>query len=262
MNEAEGYPSNTDEAQKVKDLERTVEGMSAGINAILDRLDGPSYQGSPPLARLSGMAQVSPVEPQVNSQTRASVQPNQSQTVPPVSPAVEMQPTEKVVTLADGRKVKVPLTLGPATTESQAPVMEQIQEAPLIEQPDNSGGSGWDDVVEAVKEPTKPVVDLKAERTATLVTNVYEFMKANDPHRFFRRQLSGIHRHLGYNGWSKDLQKDFDARFQALLGDSVMVTNVCRKVMDMEFGHILGAKHVTSMCVATAGFLAFALCGT
>lgn len=256
MNEEAGYPSNLDEAQKVMELEGKVEQMSAGISAILDRLGGQSSPTSPPSVARSGTVLVSPGGLPTKSPTPTYELPNQSRTGLTVSPDAVQQPTptEKVVTLADGRKVKVPLTLGPAT--------EQSQEAPLIEQPDNSGSDNWDDVVEAVQEPTKLEVNPKAERTATLVTNVYEFMKANDTHRFFRRQLSGIHRHLGYNGWSKDLQKDFDARFQALLGDSVMVTNVCRKVMDMEFGHILGAKHVTSMCVATAGFLAFALCGT
>jgi len=94
-----------------------------------------------------------------------------------------------------------------------------------------------------------------------LVGEVYTFMKSADCHRFFRRHLSTVHRHVGYSGRTPELKKEFDERFQGFLNDGVFVTNVCQKVVDMEFGMAIGAKHVTSMVVCTAGFTAFALCG-
>jgi hypothetical protein len=111
-------------------------------------------------------------------------------------------------------------------------------------------------------EPEVAPPDPKLAQTQQLVQDVNDFMRANDVHRFWRRHLGQkVHRHVGYNGWPKKLQAEFDTRFKSFLSDPQFVTSVCRKVIDMEMGHVLGAKWVTSFLVSTAGFTAFALCG-
>jgi len=68
MNEAQGYPSNLDEAEKVKELESKVTEMSQGISAILSHLQGnpptaPQNSPSPSEGMLFPASTVSPARP-------------------------------------------------------------------------------------------------------------------------------------------------------------------------------------------------------
>lgn len=124
----------------------------------------------------------------------------------------------------------------------------------------------WDEAIavvpEVVSENTENRPDPKLEKIANMVLQVNEFMASRDVHRDWRRLLAGhIHRHVGYSGWPKPLQAEFDARFKSYLSDSGFVTSVCRKVHDMDMGYALGVKPVVSFLVASAGFTAFTMIG-
>jgi hypothetical protein len=261
MNEAQGYPSNLDEAAKVKELEGKVSNIEAGIGAILQHLQG--GQSSPastqPPAETGGnpvSLAVSPTPPQPPTVTP----PSPSLIEEPESPEQESkQPKLREVTLRDGRKVTLPPapSLGPATEHTAPPQ----QEEEIVEEPD-AVEDDWDEQIVVVPEPEAPKADPKVEKVMHLVQEVNEFLQANDSHRFFVRHLGRhVHRHVGYHGWPQAMQGEFDARFKGFLSDPQFVSSICRKVIDMDMGHALGVKHVVSLLCATAGFTAFALIG-
>ena len=156
------------------------------------------------------------------------------------------------------------MSLGPATDQPQAPVI-------LEDLNDDNFTDGWDDPIAVVPEAKQdePSKDFKRDeeamkvvRVQQLVQDVNGFMQTNDVHRYWRRHLSqNLHRHVGYSGWPKELQKEFDERFKGFLQDPQFVSSICRKIISMELGHALGLKWVVSFLVATAGFTTFALVG-
>lgn len=280
MNEREGYPSNLDEAQKVKDLGIKVQNIETGISQILSHLGANQSsasrnvaQSSPPNLPQSGPTGGNPASPAASP----TLTPAPSAIVPLPNPpsTVSGESTElenkqlplRQVTLKDGRKISVPqasppaMSLGPATETVEPPT--QVEEDKL--RPGDNDGWG-DNPIAVVPQPEpeaeEPKVDPKLAQTQQLVQDVNDFMRANDVHRFWRRHLAqNVHRHVGYNGWPKKLQAEFDVRFKGFLSDPQFVTSVCRKIISMELGHVLGAKQITSFLVATAGFTAFALIG-
>lgn len=265
-NEQAGYPSNLDEAQKVKDLESKVQNIESGIGRILSHLSGQSSPASTPSSVSTGGNQVypegspDPVETQAAiASQRNPASTGSSESTPPES----RQPKLRQVTLKDGRKISLPQPSPPAMS------LGPIAEAVPPEKHEMVGADGvddWDDespvVAVAESDLKEAVPDPKLARTQQLVQDVNDFMRANDVHRFWRRHLGQkVHRHVGYAGWPKAIQMEFDTRFKGFLSDPQFVTSVCRKVMDMEMGHALGAKWVAGLLVVTAGFTAWALCG-
>lgn len=272
MNENAGYPSNLEEADKVKELEGKVTNIEAGISQILSHLGGQSSPASPVSNAPTGGNPVSPV-------AAPTPTPGQSVTVTPPSPnSIEpdastepdnRQPKQRQVTLKDGRKISVPDVASQVTPMSLGPATGVQEQPPTQLEEDSFEGEAdpWDDPIAVVPEPDEPVpaappVDPNLEKVQNLVQEVNQFMQTNDVHRFWRRHISrNLHRHLGYNGWPKALQVEFNTRFQGFLQDPVFVSRCCEKVISMELGHALGVKWVVSFLVATAGFTAFALCG-
>jgi hypothetical protein len=296
MNEDQGYPSNLDEANKVKALDQKIAGVDAKLDAIIAAISPPRL-GANPTSAAKNAAQSSLVSPPVNGPTGgnqvspAAVQiptPEASVTVPPPNhPSIassglkepeNKQPLLRQVTLNNGKIVSVPQTsrrsmsLGSAT-ETPPPLNQfLVEEARRAEELDLSdpkwddNPSDWDEPLAVVPDPEpEPKKSVDAQRLVKLqqlVQDVNGFMQASDTHRFWRRHIGQkIHRNVGYNGWPKKLQVEFDERFKNFLQDPQFVTSVCRKVMSMEMGHGLGAKQVASLLVATAGFIAFGLCG-
>lgn len=268
-NEKQGYPSNMEEAGKIQELESKMEEMSVGIGQILSRLSGQSSPekleqsvqtgGSP--ASLAGVLIVTP------DRSGTVIQPSPPSIVSSESSEPESrQPKLRQVTLKSGRVISVPQTsnqamnLGPAT-DQESPTT-RVEEA--LESAGDLSGDEWDDdPIAVVPEQEKlPVADPKVKQVMQLVQDVNQFLQANDVHRFWRRTLSAnMHRHVGYSGWPKGLQVEFDKRFQGFLSDPTFVSATCRKMIGMEMGYALGVKKAASFLVAVAGYTAFALCG-
>ncbi len=276
MNEDQGYPSNLDEAEKVKSLESKIQGLDAKLDAIVAAVqaprtsrvqDDPSSLASPESNEPTGGNPVFPAEPRTLGPLATALQPSPNSTVSSESKELEnKQPKLRQVTLKDGRKISVPVATSPATPMSVGPATDQPRPPTQLEEENLSPGDNWDDPVAVVPkaEPEAPpdIISQRLGQTQQLVQDVNAFIQTHDVHRFWRRHLSqNIHRHVGYNGWPKELQTEFDNRFKGFLQDPQFVTSVCRKVIDMELGHALGVKWVVSFLVATAGFTSFALCG-
>lgn len=278
MNEATGYPSNIDDAEKVKELEGKVTNIEVGISQILSHLGGQSSPANPVSSVPIGGNPVSPV-------AAPTPMPDQSVTVsPPSPPSIDFNESNepdnrpqklRQVTLKDGRKISVPAAASQVTPMSLGPVagVQEQPPTPLDDPGKASLGMGvttmedpWDDPVAVMPDeepvPAAPPVDPNVALTAQLVQDVNGFMQTNDVHRFWRRHISqNLHRHVGYNGWPKDLQAEFDTRFKGFLMDPVFVSSCCKKIISMELGHALGVKWVVAFLVASAGFTAFTLCG-
>ena len=246
MDEEQGYPSDRDEAAKVKELEGKVAKIETGIEAILGHLEKRAGDPAP---------SVSPSDPGPEQ----SPPPGQLRYVPP-SPSPTDSPESNVrsVTLKDGRTIKVPLSLGPATVSEAPQKPEVVTETPVSVEGEVDD---WDSVVEVLEAPQEPGNDPRVERVQLLVTEVFDFMRTNDPHRFWRRHLVKIHRHVGYNSWAKPLRDEFDKRFAGFLNDGSFVTKIIEKIVDMEFGSAIAGKWAASLVVAAAGFTALTLCG-
>lgn len=250
MNEKEGYPSSLNEAKKVKELESKVANIETGIQSILSHLSG---QSSPEPTRQRGQSggnQQFPAVPPtlIQGQSETAKQRSQPSTNSDESTQQESEQRRfRKVTLKDGRTVSVPQTSSPAT--SLGPASNDVEE------------DDWS-ITEKVQKPEEPKNDPKLERAQKLFEDVVSFLQANDAHKFWRRHVANsLHRHLGYTGWSRELQQEFDEKFQGFLNDPTFVSSICRKIADMEMGYAISEKNAASFVVATAGFTALALCG-
>ncbi len=273
MNEDQGYPSNLEEANKTKELENRVAGMETGINQILVHLqNGPVAPSSPPSPPLSVPIGGSPASPGVLTMPSPvpmpiAPQPNPSPSTPIASPVPVPKPQpRRQVTLSDGRKITEP---GPASPMSLGPAVGVQEQPPTqLEAEDFEDADEWGDAQITDPQQEEEIVeeiDVEQSRKAAhllkvqqLVQEVNAFMAGNDVHRFWRRHVANsLHRNIGYNGWPKQLQVDFDARFKGFLEDPVFISSLCDKIAGFELGHALGVKHVVAFIVAAAGFTAF-----
>ena len=266
-NEKRGYPSNLEEAEKVQELEGKVLNIEVGISQILSRLSG---QSSPEKTPLSGTTGGNPESPVVPTTPQPEVFETAKQPSPLLNDSSESNEPEskqqrlRQVTLRSGKKISIPTILAQATNLGQTSDQEAPLAKPEIDLPENFGDAAWDDdpiaVVPEVEKP--PAEDPKVKQVMNLVQEVNSFLATNDVHRFWRRTLStGMHRHVGYSGWNKELQVEFNKRFEGFLKDPVFVSSICKKVIGMEMGYALGVKKAASFLVAVAGYTAFAMCG-
>jgi hypothetical protein len=281
MNEREGLPSNLDEAQRVKELEGNMQRMEQMITGMMEMMsrnaiDTPSSPVPSTPNVPTGGHQEFPDVVQIPPSTPQYEQPSQS---PTGSTVCDESKRPQIRITEDGRKVALrpkpqqetvttpnvpPVTLGATGNQSLMEMYQNRDSNPqpaISEEPDVNGGDLWsDDVLEQPEE--EPVQnDPKLIQTQAMLEGALQYLRANDVHRYFRRSLTGIHRHLGYSGWDKELQGEFDARFHAFLNDPVFVANSCQKLMRMEYGRMLGAKQVASFIVTLAGYTAFTMCG-
>lgn len=156
------------------------------------------------------------------------------------------------------------MSLGPATGVQEQPPT-QLEDKDFLEDDPSVEDDDWGDQISVIPEKPQvadPPPDPKIAQVVNLVQEVNGFMQGNDVHRFWRRHISrSLHRHIGYNGWPKVLQKEFDERFKEFLSDPQFISSICKKIISMELGHALGVKHVVAFITATAGFTAFTLIG-
>lgn len=269
MNEENGYPSSLKEVEKVQELESKMESMEAGISQILSHLNGQSSQVNQVLRESIGgnLESLAGVPTPMPEAYETAIQQSQaSNDLNELSEPVNKQPRLRQVTLKDGRKISVPDITPPANPMSLGPAAG-VQEAPPNQFEDQTPDMEdlWDNPIAVIPKDElvpAPTADPILEKVQMLVQEVNQFMQTNDIHRFWRRHLSNnLHRHVGYNGWPRKLQTEFDTRFKGFLQDPQFVTSICRKIIQMEMGYALGVKHVVSFMVSTAGFTAFALCG-
>ena len=244
MREKMGLPSRASEAERVQTLESKVEKIETGISQILSHLTNPGGATPTPVIQPAREIPIpTPVLPKESAQ----------QTLPQELP---QQP--KTVTLKSGKKVLIPTIQRQALNLGSTP--EEIVTTPGPEEDDL-----WteDQIVAQVEVPEEePVEDPRLVQLQKLVEDTINFLKTHDPHRVWRKHLSThLHRQVGYSGWSKKLQGEFDKRFQSFLSDPQMITTTCRKVLEMELGAAVGVQWVATMLVMAAGWAAFAMCG-
>jgi len=268
MREKMGLPSNVSEAERVQTLESKVEKIETGISQILSHLMNPG--GATPTPSPTPVVQ----DPAGLRVTHMNEAPS-----PPPTPLPESPPQPKTVTLKSGKRVLIPtiqrqaLNLGSTPEEIvKTPDREEFTvpkghplsgKGPEDLEPEEYGLWTEDQIVAQVEVPEEePVEDPRLVQLQKLVDDVIGFLKAHDPHKVWRKHLSThLHRQVGYSGWSKKLQAEFDKRFQSFLSDPQMITTTCRKVLEMELGAVVGVQWVATMLVMAAGWAAFAMCG-
>jgi len=277
MREKMGLPSNASEAERVQTLESKVEKIETGISQILSHLTNPGgTTPTPPTCAIPSSAPSLTPMPVLTQAEEEAIQ--RAETPLPTSPQESPQ-QPKTVTLKSGKKVLIPtiqrqaLNLG-STPEEIVTTPDRVEftvpkEHPLSGkgpedlEPEEDGLWTEDQIVAQVEVPEEePVEDPRLVQLQKLVDDVIGFLKAHDPHKVWRKHLSThLHRQVGYSGWSKKLQAEFDKRFQSFLSDPQMITTTCRKVLEMELGAAVGVQWVATMLVMAAGWAAFAMCG-
>ena len=273
MNENHGYPSNLDEASKVKQMEGDLAEMKGMLRQIAGSLGGSqndvpsSPESTVPNGRSGGTPEFLAGHPVSTPKQSVTAKPQNHPLTDSVgSPEPKSKPPPpRQVTLSSGKIVTVPqltstqaMNLGPATNSPSG-------ESPPNAEPltDEEFETSIDDLFAVVPQTgAEPDADPRLEQVANMVLQVNEFLGSRDVHRDFRRLIaSHIHRHLGYSGWPADMKSEFDTHFKSYLSDSGFVTSICKKVYDMDMGYALGVKPVVSLLVASAGFTAFTMIG-
>ena len=284
MNERAGYPSNLDEAEKVKKLEVDVQHIQAGIQQILLAMSGgiqptPPQPSFPPVLKLHP----TPTSPVLDPDPVGNFQePNTGlgfvgmSEQQPRSPTVSELSTplvQKTVRLSNGRVMQVGqnptaaarnlaqtnLSMGP--TDNPTDSLPAFDPTLMIEQPDTSRENGdlW------VEEPPEPIPfknDPKMEKLELTISRVTKFLNTRDPHLFFRRVLPKcVNRQVGYSAWPPKLKAQFDSHFKTLLSDPVFIRGQVATALSFEFGYGLSEQKIGELLVLSAGFLAFSLAG-
>jgi hypothetical protein len=262
MREDQGYPSSEVEAAKVQALETRVAGIETGIQNILQAIQGGTAapQAPPKSAHPLGFS------PEVQDAVSRTVRGAGQQAGKAVVESFRTKPKplpKRTITLPNGRVVEVarPQPIPPAVKDEtpQSPVSRQpVSLGPvgesIVEEPEDPWGGDDDPFVEAAP------VDTKLQKLQELTENVVRFMQTHDTHLCWRRLLKNkMHKRLAYECWPPELKSEADKRMAGYLNDAQFVTSICRKVLEMDDGYILGVEHVASFVVACAGFLAFAL---
>jgi hypothetical protein len=248
MNEAQGLPSNLDEASRVVELEAKLARMEALLSG--GTRPAPPPVQSPPILNPSPI----PLSPDIrNPQTLPeSVMSLQPPPIPgPLVPSLNDSESStalkrRVVKLSNGQTMEVaPVSMGP-TVEQE-----------LVEQP---GEVSTEDLWVEEPEPIKN--DPKVEKLAWMIGEVVKFLRDRDPLLFFRRVLpKTVSRQVGYSAWPKGLQERFCVHFKTLLTDPVFIKSQVATALSFEFGHGLSPRKIAELIVLSAGFMAYSLSG-
>jgi len=282
MNEKSGYPSNLEEASKVKNLESKVEGIEQGIQAILRQMSGGTPVGPPPecspptpTPKSTPSCPVSDTQPDLATQPSpaspgVSVTSQYFQTIPgPPSPSPtdsgdSTSPRKRRVKLSNGRTVEMSGPVQPSDPTMPSPEIppttRNLSLGPLeVEEPQvpKDDSDLW------VEESNVPFQnDPKLEKLALLVRGVSKILQTRDPLTFFRRALPKVlHRQMGFSAWPESLRTRFTRHFVTLLSDPVFVKTQVSMVLSFEFGYGIGHQKVAELVVLTAGFMALSLAG-
>lgn len=228
MNEAQGYPSNLSEANRMKSLENQMTAIQGMLSQLADQRS----------------AQPIPVQQQ------QSAVPTQSSPAPALVASSAPSP-KRSVRLSNGQVKELPDREPQSDSTTNFPMS-------LGETPSDGGEDLWGEgvtVEDVVNDPN-------AEKVATMCQMVREYLLKKDSLTFFRRANSQIiSRHAGYQGWGPQLKAQFTQRFKETLTDPVFLKNIVEKVLSMEMGYALAPQKVAEMAVMAAGWISFALAG-
>jgi hypothetical protein len=268
MNEKMGYPSNLDEAGRVKQLESDMAGMQQGIQAILSRLSGGTTvfppQTNSPTPQNPSLIPSSPVlSPQLRLVQQSVPQMSQGEAPTPSQSGSDDSTStgKRLVKLSNGKVVEIPATQpSPLPTPPRGNLSVGPEESMALVEPtsDEDFSDLW------VEETPVPEFknDPKLERLAFMVAEASTFLRNRDPHLFFRRVLPRtVSRQVGFSAWPKVLQERFNVHFRTLLTDPVFLRGQVATALSFEFGHGLSPQKVAELISLSAGFMAFSLAG-
>lgn len=293
MNEAQGLPSNLDEASRVVALEKTVSNLNSNMAKITDLLEkalqSQSVLEQPPI-RQGKLVDRPPYSPRnlnpivvENRQYPVSIPsvlatetqiPEDERPIslqgfcpqpspPPASPETIVHTKEY-----DGMRIAefdgpntgrvAPVTLGP--TGSTGPDSHEDR----YELTDESSPGEAEEVID---EPTPPPVDVaemkRLSRQQMLTDQVTDWLKSKDTHKFWRQFIAGAcNKNLSYNTWPPEFTGPFDKKFKSMVADPSFVSVMCGRITKMQMGHLVSPHVAGAFVVATAGFLSFALLDT
>lgn len=257
MNEAMGYPSNLEEAEKTKSLEKKVAGLESGIAEILSRLSGgtnvvvPQLCYPPPVQSSPSQSFPATLQRKVVRPVRVtrpvSKPPVLTETLTTMNQATQEVHEESPIDSEPFTSRRTPLNLGTTDQENRLGLVDSDYH---LENPDM-----W------IEQPASEVeVDPKIERLARLLVEVTAYLTTHDCRVFFSNILTRtISRHLGFNSWNVNVRAWFLESFKTILADPVFLRGQILGVMCTEMGHALSVKKIAELCIAAGGFLAYSL---
>jgi hypothetical protein len=122
---------------------------------------------------------------------------------------------------------------------------------------------GIDALIEEDGTPAvDPVEEKRLERQQILTDQVATWLKAKNPHGFWKRFLaSACNKNLSYNTWPPEFQASFDERFKQMIQDTQFISTLCGRILRMQNGHMVSPNVAGAFVVVVAGMLSFALLG-
>lgn len=286
MNEAQGLPSNLDEASRVVNLEKTVSNLNtnmAKITSLLERALTPQSVlvqpptppvrpvGPPPVPTTMRQLEAETQLPQVSIPSVLATETLTPEVVPPTSPPVSFQPVSQPpaspemiqeVTNYDPApqtatlQRPAPVTLGPTGSTGPNPDEDRYE---LTEE--SLPGEANEEVAEEPVQAPVDVVEMKRlSRQQMLTDQVTSWLGSKDTHKFWKRFISSAcNKNLSYNTWPPEFQGPFDKKFLEMVNDPSFVSVICGRITKMQMGHLVSPHVAGAFVVVTAGFLAFAL---
>lgn len=271
MNETAGLPSNLDEATRVVALEQRVQSMDSKLDQIVGALTGnPVAPPHTPQVR-PDVERPQPADPKVKRMVESppplrTVAPPTVTQIPevPESPPDTSQPNWPQPASRETAPPS-PLSLGPVGSQGPEPTIDEalVPGEDIIEAPSSPGEDQFD--MEAIiEEDDEPTADLykqkQLERQQILTDQVSTWLKTKDPHKFWRKFLSGAcNKNLSYNAWPKEFQEPFNKRFKQMIEDPTFISTLCGRILKFQNGPLVAPHVVGAFIVVIAGMLSFAL---
>jgi hypothetical protein len=147
-------------------------------------------------------------------------------------------------------------------------IVEEVSTVPQESSPPQSPVALVEPPVAESPENTQEVLSMEQEGERALVVEesredkrfnhrvhlVRESLEKIRPHRHFRRALVQIHRGLGYSGWPKEVQEQFDEMFHKHIKEVPGTVNMVRFVEAFEYGRTIGDKKIAEFMALAVGF--------
>jgi hypothetical protein len=133
-----------------------------------------------------------------------------------------------------------------------------------IIEPESSPGENLPDIDVMIEEDNIPEVESaeqkQLERQQILTDQVSTWLTTKDPHKFWRKFLSGAcNKNLSYNAWPVEFQGPFNERFKQMIEDPAFVSTLCGRILKFQNGPLVAPHVAGAFIVVIAGMLSFAL---
>ena len=283
--EAQGLPSNEDEAMRVVALEQQVSQMADAVSKILQAVQGggapaqpmpqypPLVTSTPPpfntaTTQFPESSVARPLTPQelpagYHYTREGQVVEIRGGNLPTSPPAVNQMGTPPLGLASAPGASTPPQPQPPMTPEAEDAAYGAMNES-LYESDPNVPASAAEALQQSqagvgTSSPATTRVGAEVEKQQRLFDAVVAWLGRKDVHKLWRLYTASLSRQLAYNQWPQAIQRAFDERFAALLRDGTFVSTLCGRLVTFATGHLITDEVAGRFVLVMAGMIAFGL---